>query len=89
MVLSVSYEAISGDLRFIMIIYDSFTCKQISPIILQVINNVQEKYFPSPTKYQICGLLLGTPHYPSLFYQNPGLENHKFMVFSCHGTQNC
>ena len=28
--------------------------------------------FPSPTKYPICGLLLGTPH--SFIIGNPGLE---------------
>ena len=30
------HEVMSGDLWYVMIIYDSFTCRQISPIILQV-----------------------------------------------------
>jgi hypothetical protein len=42
--------------------------------------NFRIKYFPSPTKFPICGLLFGTPHY--FIIGNPG------PVWSVRG-QNC
>ena len=47
----------------------------------------QDKYFPSPTKYPICGLFLGTRAILPLGIQ--GRNHHERMAYELSGAQNC